>query len=164
MSACTDVLGLHTVVGAVFAGFLLRRHVVACERAFGSIATFVLVPFFFINMGRQVAFDVADAGVWWLLLATVACAVLGKGLAIALPALRAGFAPREALALGALVQTKGVMEIVIASVLRDAGLISPTVFSALIVLSLISTLLTRPLLGAFGVIKVAREAFFTPGR
>ncbi|MNN49849.1 hypothetical protein D3C81_1644000 [compost metagenome] len=72
-------------------------------------------------------------------------AIAGKMAGVALPALRAGMGWRTSLALGALLQTKGLVEVVVLTVLLDARVISTTAFSGLLLMALASTLLARPL-------------------
>jgi Kef-type K+ transport system membrane component KefB len=66
-------------------------------------------------------------------------------LGTAILARLAGEPWREAAALGALMQTKGLMEIVVLTILKDAGVIGDAAFSALVVMALLSTALTMPL-------------------
>jgi Kef-type K+ transport system membrane component KefB len=79
---------------------------------------------------------------------TLAASTVGKVLGTAVLARFAGEPWREAMALGALMQTKGLMEIVVLTILKDAGVIGAAAFSALVVMALLSTALTMPLVRA----------------
>jgi Kef-type K+ transport system membrane component KefB len=80
-----------------------------------------------------------------ILIVSTLVAVIGKVGATALAARIAGESWPDALGLGALLQTKGLMEVIVLTILRDAGIISSNVFSALIVMAVISTALAMPL-------------------
>ena len=81
----------------------------------------------------------------WIAALSLVVAIAGKMAGVALPALRAGMGWRKSLALGALLQTKGLVEVVVLTVLLDARVISTTAFSGLLLMALASTLLARPL-------------------
>lgn len=149
-AAATEALGLHHVLGAFLAGVAVpaaaRRAILA--RLEAPVAV-VLMPFFFILVGLRTTIDLASgAFVAVFLLATLA-ATLGKLAGTALLARVAGESWPCALGLGALLQTKGLMEVVVLTILLDAGLIGPPVFSALVLMALVTTAATMPLTGLF---------------
>jgi len=138
--------GLHELLGAYFAGAMvppgwLRRFPV--DRV-GTFALIALAPLFFGHSGMKI-----DGGVlgWHSLQAASALLVLAIVAKLAavmlLPPVR-GFDRRDRLAVGALLQCKGLMEIVAATILRDAGLLSEFAFATLVTLAVLSTLLTGP--------------------
>ncbi len=139
-------LGLHELLGAYFAGVILppnwtRRLPV---ETLGRFALVALAPLFFGHSGLKID---GDALGWASLQASLLLLVLSvasKLLAVRLCPPVAGFSHRETLAVGALLQCKGLMEIVAATILRDAGLLSEHAFAALVTLAVLSTLLTGP--------------------
>lgn len=143
-------LGLHELLGAYFAGAVLplawaRRLPV---EGIGAMALFVLAPLFFGHGGLRI--EGGELG-WAALLAAamlLLVAAATKLMAVRLYPPLAGLSPREVLAVGALLQCKGLMEIVAAAILRDKGLLSEHAFAVLVTLAVISTLLTSPLFRA----------------
>ncbi|KRG42849.1 hypothetical protein ARC20_10570 [Stenotrophomonas panacihumi] len=140
-------LGLHELLGAYFAGTAvpvawLRR--VPIERL-GQLALMVLAPMFFGHSGLKVQGDALNWSTLQVALLVLGVSVLAKLLAVVLyPPMRQG-SRQETLAIGVLLQCKGLMEIVAATILRDAGLISEFAFAVLTTLAIVSTLLTGPL-------------------
>jgi Kef-type K+ transport system membrane component KefB len=143
----TTTLGLHELLGAYFAGAMTPQRLAERLRPeqLGKAALFGLSPLFFAHRGLSIDGAVvapAALGVSLLLLflggATKLAAVHLVPPASAMP-------PRERTRLGLLLQCKGLMEIVAATILVQAGLITPTVFAVLVTLALVSTTLTVPL-------------------
>lgn len=142
----SNTLGLHELLGAYFAGVVVppnwtRRLPV---ETMGRFALMALAPLFFGHSGLKID---GDALGWASLQASVLLLVLSIGaklLAVFVCPPVAGFSRRETLAVGALLQCKGLMEIVAATILRDTGLISEHAFAALVTLAVLSTLLTGP--------------------
>ena len=142
----SEALGTGYLIGAFLAGIVMppgaRAHLI--ERLELVTAT-VLLPFFFMSTGLKATIDpTAGAFLLPLLLATAAT-IAGKLLG-ALPARRLGFTWREVLAIGAMLQTKGLMEVVVLAVLTDAGLMGGQVFSAMVAMAVICTVVTAPAL------------------
>lgn len=143
----TSVLGLHELLGAYFAGALAPAGVarrVDPERL-GGIALFGLAPLFFGHRGLSIDGSVltpAALGVAVILLVVAAGAKLAA-LHITPP--DPAMSSRERTRLGLLLQCKGLMEIVAASMLYKAGLLSPTTFAILVTLAIVSTTVTMPL-------------------
>jgi Kef-type K+ transport system membrane component KefB len=113
----------------------------------------LLMPFFFMLTGLRILIDFGSAAFVEVLVVATAVAVLGKLGGTALAARLVGEGWPMALGLGALLQTKGLMEVIVLTILRDAGIISAAVFSALIVMAVVSTALAMPLTRAM----LARE-------
>lgn len=142
----TSQLGLHALLGAYFAGAMVPQawaRQVPVERI-GQVALVALAPLFFGHSGLKIDGDVLG---WASLQASVALlvlAVVAKLAAVRLYPPAPGLHRRDALAVGALLQCKGLMEIVAATILRDKGLLSEHAFAALVTLAVLSTLLTGP--------------------
>lgn len=140
-------LGLHALLGAYFAGTALpaawlRR--VPIEHI-GRVALMALAPLFFGHSGLKVAADALNWGTLQIAGLVLVVSVIAKLAAVLLyRPLRDG-SRRDTLAIGTLLQCKGLMEIVAATILRDAGLISEFAFAVLTTLAVLSTLMTGPL-------------------
>ncbi|MBD9469445.1 cation:proton antiporter [Pseudoxanthomonas sp. PXM01] len=139
-------LGLHALLGAYFGGAMVppswtKRLLV--ERL-GQIALIGLAPLFFGHSGLKIDGSVLGWASLQASLVLLVLAVVAKLVAVMLCPPASTLSRREALAVGALLQCKGLMEIVAATILRDHGLLSEHAFAALVTLAVLSTLLTGP--------------------
>lgn len=146
-SACvSELIGFHYILGGFLAGVVLPRHAAAdIGRQLEPTTVVVLMPFFFLMTGLRT--DLATAGGDALAIFAVATvvAMVGKMAGTALPAIAAGLGRQDAWALGALTQTKGLMEVVVLAILLDARLISTAAFSGLLLMALATTVAAKPL-------------------
>jgi Kef-type K+ transport system membrane component KefB len=150
MAAIAESTGLHGILGAFLAGLLLRERmfgrqlVVELRQAVHDTAIGFLAPVFFVT----VAFDV-DLGALTdapgLVVALLLVASVGKVVGTALTYLPTGHGWREALVVGAGMNDRGAVEIVMAGVALREGLIGPTLFGALVLLA-VTTTATAPVL------------------
>ncbi|WP_416047873.1 cation:proton antiporter [Cupriavidus basilensis] len=142
----SESIGLHYILGGFLAGVVLPRDAAGeLRRQLEPATVVVLMPFFFLMTGLRT--DIAIGGQATLLVfgLSTMVAVAGKVVGTALPARLAGLPRREAWMLGALVQTKGLMEVVVLGILFEAGLIGMTAFSGLLLMALATTVLAKPL-------------------
>ena len=151
-AALTEWLGLHAVFGAFLFGACLPRDnrllQFLLERV-ESLAILLLMPIFFALAGLNTTADAfAGAGLGALLL-ILAIAISGKIAGGALGARLAGFTWRESFATGSLMNARGLMELIVMKVGLDAGLIGPELFTMLLVMALLTTVMTGPLLNLF---------------
>jgi Kef-type K+ transport system membrane component KefB len=148
----TDAIGVHAVFGAFLAGVTMPRAAAAPDlaevrRRLSPVAA-LLGSIYFVTSGMGVdipglrAGDLAAFGV--IILA--ACA--GKFLGAFGSARAAGLDPRSAASVGVLMNTRGLIEIVLLTVGRDAGLIDDRLYTLLVLMAIVTTLLTAPLLEA----------------
>jgi Kef-type K+ transport system membrane component KefB len=142
----TEATGLHAVVGAFITGLLLPdklRHM--AESRFDVPVSLLLLPFFFLATGLKTKFDFADGYVWTVVAIAFAVCIGGKFIGVSVPAALGGQSRAFAITLGVLMQCKGLMEIVVVTVLYQRGIIGELTFSALVLVALISTVITAPL-------------------
>jgi Kef-type K+ transport system membrane component KefB len=145
----TEAMGLHAMVGAFAFGAVVPKAVARDMLArFESFLMVVLLPFFFIVTGLRTDFDLAS-GAGLVFAVASAVSVASKLAATALPARAFGWEWRDALGLGALVGCKGLMELVVLTVLLERGILSPVGFSGMVLMALATTALARPLAGFF---------------
>lgn len=144
-------LGLHELIGAYFAGAFMPPTWVR-RLPFEQISTFCLIwiaPLFFGHSGLHIN---GDALTWPSVLASfslVGISIVTKMGSIYVFPPTTGLSPRQTLSLGSLLQCKGLMEIVAATILHEQGMLSEFAFASLMVLAVISTLLTGPLFRLF---------------
>jgi Kef-type K+ transport system membrane component KefB/mannitol/fructose-specific phosphotransferase system IIA component (Ntr-type) len=141
-------VGLHPTLGAFIAGVALgdSRHLRANTRdTLDQAVSFLLVPLFFATIGLRVDFLAHFDVVLVLVVLVVACA--GKIGGAMLGARLAGSPSREAAAIGVCMNSRGAMEIILATVALEAGLIGDRLFVALVVMAIVTSLMPGPLLG-----------------
>ncbi len=144
----TDLIGIYAVFGAFLAGVAMPRGRFAAElRAkLEPTAASVLLPLFFVYSGLNTRIGLLNEWSLWLVAgAVVAAAVLGKGLACAAAARLTGESGADALAIGSLMNARGLMELIILNIGLDAGLITPTLFTIMVVMAIVTTLMASPL-------------------
>lgn len=150
---CTELIGIHALFGAFLAGVVVPA-AQGFRRKIGlqveNLSAVLLLPLFFAFTGLRTQIGLLEgAGDWLLCALIVAVATLGKLGGSALAARLGGLAWREALQLGALMNTRGLMELIALNVGYDLGILSPRIFTMLVLMALVTTMLTGPLLGLF---------------
>ena len=149
-SAMTEWLGIHLLFGAFLFGAILPRDdsfIHAVNEKLESITLVLLLPLFFAFTGLRTSVGVirgADMWIYWLLIFLVA--VAGKLGGSTLASRAAGVPWRNAIALGVLMNTRGLMELVILNLGLDFGVINQALFSMMVLMALVTTFLTTPLL------------------
>jgi Kef-type K+ transport system membrane component KefB len=149
MAAATEALGLHAVFGAFLFGACLPRDDRLLETLVDRlehVAVLVLMPVFFALAGLGTTPDAFSAGGLLALLLVLTVAVLGKMLGAGGGARIAGLGWRDSFAIGALMNARGMMELIVLKVGLDAGVIGQTMFTMLLVMTIVTTLMTSPLL------------------
>jgi Kef-type K+ transport system membrane component KefB len=149
-SLTTELIGIHAVFGAFLLGAVIP-HDSAVARAFSAqlepIVTALLLPAFFAFTGMRTRLDLLQGAEQWLLCGLlVLVATLGKFGGTFVAARLTGQGLREAACLGTLMNTRGLMELIVANVGLELEIISPVVFSMLVLMALVTTMATSPVL------------------
>jgi Kef-type K+ transport system membrane component KefB len=145
----TEMIGIHALFGAFLAGAIMPADEETRsgfrDRLEGFSAVFLL-PLFFAFTGLRTEVGLLDGPAAWLMcFVIVATATVGKLGGSAVTARLMGIDWNSAFILGALMNTRGLMELIALNVGYDLGVISPEVFTALVLMALITTALTGPL-------------------
>jgi Kef-type K+ transport system membrane component KefB len=161
--ACiTEGAGVHALFGAFFVGLMLsseRRVAQAARERLEDPLVVILLPLYFAFTGLRTRLGLLGGGdAWGWALAIFVVAVAGKLGGSALAARVSGRPWREALALGALMNTRGLMELVILNIGLDLGVLSPALYSMMVLMAFATTVMTSPLLSALRVPEGARDA------
>ena len=150
----THALGLHALFGGFLMGAAMPRRATLTRvlpARFGGFVTPVLLPLFFAFSGVRTRIGLLDSSGDWLLLALLLLATVVKIAGAGLAARLTGSSPREALAIGVLMNTRGLMEVVVLNIGLDLGIISGQMFAIMVLVALLTTAATPPLLAALGV-------------
>lgn len=156
-----DAIGLHPVLGAFALGVLIphdsRVATVVLRRT--RWLPLLLLPAFFALSGLRTDIGLLGVGgAWLLLLLVLVAATAAKLFGTAVVARLAGFAWNDAMRLGVLMNTRGLMELVILNIGREAGLLTPTLFTMFVCMAVVTTAATGPGLRLLDWATVSRRA------
>jgi Kef-type K+ transport system membrane component KefB len=144
----TYKLGIFAIFGGFIVGVLLHDQIELVRAWREKMGHFVLVfflPIFFTYTGLRTDIGALDsAGLWGWCLLLLATATIGKAGGCYLAARRSAMDAQEAKAIGIMMNTRGLMELVVINVGLDLGVIPPTVFTMLVIMAIVSTVLTTP--------------------
>jgi len=147
----SDVIGLHAVFGAFLIGTAMPRGVYA-QRIKQLLEPFTLVfllPVFFTYSGLNTRLTLVNTQQLLLIaLAVLAASIFAKFIACWAAARLTGQENRKALAIGALMNARGLTELIIVNIGLQAGIIGPALFSMLVLMAIVTTLMASPLFEA----------------
>lgn len=146
----TEYIGIHAIFGAFLLGAVIP-HQSAVARTFTtqleSVVTILLLPAFFAYTGMRTRIDLVSGLDQWLVCgAIVLVATAGKFGGTLVAARLTGLDWRTAAALGTLMNTRGLMELIVLNIGLELKVISPTLFSMLVLMALATTVMTAPAL------------------
>ena len=146
----TEVIGIHALFGAFMAGVIMPANVnfrnIFIEKV-EDVAQVLLLPLFFVFTGLRTQIGLLnEPGLWQLCLIVVLVAVTGKFVGSALAARFVGQSWHASLTIGALMNTRGLMELVALNIGYDLGVLSPEMFAILVLMALVTTFMTGPAL------------------
>ena len=154
-AAATEWIGVHPLFGAFLAGVCFPRvpdWQYALRARLDMITSVLLLPLFFALTGLRTRLDLLnDANMWWWAAIVLVGSVFGKMGGAVLAARWTGQSWRNAAALGALLNTRGLVELVVLNIAYNVGAFSPTLFTMLVVMALVTTMSTTPILNLLGI-------------
>lgn len=146
----TEVIGIHPLFGAFLAGVIMppnlsfRRILVS---KLEDVSLVLLLPLFFVFTGLRTRIGLLNTEDLWLTCALViAVAVVGKFGAASIAARITGHGWKDSLTIGALMNTRGLMELVVLNIGYDLGVLSDELFAIMVLMALFSTFMTGPAL------------------
>jgi Kef-type K+ transport system membrane component KefB len=149
-SLTTEAIGIHAVFGAFLLGAVIphdSRIARDFTRKLNEIVTILFLPAFFAYTGMRMQIGLLSGWESWLWCAAIiVVATLGKFGGSLVAARMTGLGWREAAVLGTLMNTRGLMELIVLNIGLDLGVISPTLFAMMVVMALVTTGLTAPVL------------------
>ena len=144
----TDVIGIYAIFGAFILGVAMpsgffERHLTS--RLEPLVTTFLL-PMFFVYSGLNTEIGLVNTpALWAVTLGLVVVAIAGKGIACTVAARVKKVPMREAVALGALMNARGLIGLILLNIGLEAGIISPTLFTILVLVAIVTTLMASPI-------------------
>jgi Kef-type K+ transport system membrane component KefB len=147
-----DAVGIHSIFGGFILGAVMPRGLFAEElkKKVEPLAVVLLLPMFFTYSGLNTRLDMINS-VQLLLIAlgVLTASVLAKFGACYLAARMAGEDNRTALGIGALMNSRGLMELIIINIGLQKGIIGPALFSMLVLMAVVTTMMATPLFELF---------------
>jgi Kef-type K+ transport system membrane component KefB len=144
----TDYIQIYAVFGAFIMGIAMPRGKFAAElqRMIYPLTTAFLLPVFFVYSGLNTKIGLVNTPYLWLLtLIILIAATVGKGVACYGAARWHGETHREAMAVGTLMNARGLMELIILNIGLQRGVIEPALFAIMVMMAIITTLMTTPI-------------------
>ncbi|MFC4951052.1 cation:proton antiporter [Pseudonocardia sp. GCM10023141] len=155
LSAWTaEQIGIHAIIGAFLAGLIMPRHPawrLEVEHRLDAVVRNLLLPIFFAVAGIATRIDQLTMAAVVLLGAVIVIAVVGKIGAATVAARLVGERWSDAATLGVLMNTRGVTELVILALGLELHIIDSTVYTVMVLMALVTTLMAAPLLGLLRV-------------
>ena len=150
MGICTYFLGIFTIFGGFLCGLLFhdnKAFVQAWHRQVGRFVLVFFLPVFFTFTGlRTNVLGLTSAGDWGWLALVLAAAIGGKIIPVYVASRLSGFKHQEATILGSLMNTRALMELIVLNIGYDMGFIPQKVFTMLVIMAVVTTVMTGPLL------------------
>lgn len=144
----TDRLGIYAVFGAFVFGAAMPRGVLQkrLEGQIGPLTAVYLLPMFFINSGLNTSISlIATPTMLGIAAVLLVAAIAGKGIACGVAARLGGESARDAFAIGALMNARGLMELILLNIGYERGMITQTLFTILVIMAVVTTIMAVPL-------------------
>lgn len=154
-AAATEAIGVHPLFGAFLAGVCfprIERWQSTLRTRLDTVVSVLLLPFFFALTGMRTRLDLLHgANMWFWTAVVLVAAVAGKMGGAVLAGRWTGQTWKNAWALGALLNTRGLVELIVLNIAYSAHVFSPALFTMLVVMALITTMMTTPILNLLGI-------------
>jgi Kef-type K+ transport system membrane component KefB len=149
-SYCTEVIGIHALFGAFMAGVIMpanqRFRNIFIEKV-EDVSIVLLLPLFFVFTGLRTQIGLLnDPYLWQVTGLIILAAVTGKFVGSAVAARFVKQSWRDSLIIGSLMNTRGLMELVVLNIGYDIGVLSPEIFAMMVIMALATTCMTGPAL------------------
>ncbi|WP_396191982.1 cation:proton antiporter [Flavobacterium sp.] len=160
-SYLSEVIGIHALFGAFLTGAIMpditKIRNIIIEKV-EDIALILLLPLFFVFTGLRTQIGlINDPYLWKITGFIILVAVVGKFLGSALAARFVGQNWRDSLTIGALMNTRGLMELVVLNIGYDLGVLSSEIFTMMVIMALFTTFMTGPAIDVINYIFKRKE-------
>ncbi len=153
----TNAIGIHPVFGAFLMGIILPRKVIFVEltRDIDRINAVLFLPLYFVYSGLHTQIGlISTPWLWLICLLILAIACGGKIFGGTFAVRFTGKSWRDSFSLGVLMNTRGLVELIVLNIGRELGVLSPTIFAMMVIMALVTTMMASPLLALLGYKKV----------
>jgi nucleotide-binding universal stress UspA family protein len=143
-----EIIGIHTLFGAFLAGVIMPAEInfrkTIIEKV-EDVSLVLLLPLFFVLTGLQTQIGLLSSTAHWLVFGLVfLIAITGKFAGSTLAARFTGQNWHDSLSLGALMNTRGLMELVVLTIGYNMGILPPVIFTMLVLMAILTTFMTAP--------------------
>jgi Kef-type K+ transport system membrane component KefB len=160
-SLATEAIGIHAFFGAFLLGAIIPHDSAiaqALSRKLEDVVTVLLLPAFFAFTGMRTQIGLVSGLDQWLVCGLIVIvASAGKVGGAFFASWRSGLGWRDALGLGVLMNTRGLMELIVLNIGLDLKVISPTLFAMMVLMALATTLATTPILRGLALVPSQRD-------
>ena len=151
LSAClTDFIGIHALFGAFLLGAIIPHDnglAINLNYRLQEIIKLLFLPAFFVFTGMRTQINLLSSTQDWLIcVAIIAVATIGKFGGTLIAARFTGLSWRNSVGLGILMNTRGLVELIVLNIGLDLGVISPRLFTMMVIMALVTTIMTGPAL------------------
>ncbi|MGZ3901727.1 MAG: cation:proton antiporter, partial [Bacteroidia bacterium] len=157
----TEVIGIHALFGAFLAGAIMPQNLhfrnVFIEKV-EDVSVVLLLPLFFVFTGLRTQIGLLnDISLWQTCALIIAVAVSGKFFGSAIAAKVVGQSWKDSLMIGALMNTRGLMELIVLNIGFDLGILPPSIFAMMVIMALVTTFMTGPALDFINFVFKGKE-------
>ena len=161
-SYTTEIIGIHALFGAFMTGVIMpditKFRNLFIEKV-EDVSVILLLPLFFVYTGLRTEIGlINDPYLWKVTSFIILVAVIGKFLGSALAAKFVGQSWRDSFTIGALMNTRGLMELVVLNIGLDLKVLTPEVFTMMVIMALVTTFMTGPTLNFINYIFKTKDA------
>lgn len=158
----SEIIGIHALFGAFMMGAIMpdiaKFRTIFIEKV-EDVSVILLLPLFFVFTGLRTEIGLINEPYLWKITGfIILVAVAGKFLGSALAAKFVGQTWRDSLTIGALMNTRGLMELVVLNIGYELGVLSPKVFTMMVIMALVTTFMTGPALDIINFIFKTKDA------
>ncbi|KAI8329538.1 Sodium/hydrogen exchanger family-domain-containing protein [Chlamydoabsidia padenii] len=144
----TNIIGVHAIFGGFLAGVIIPHESnlpIRITEKIEDIVNILFLPLYFTLSGLKTQIGLLNTGiVWGYVILTIVVACFGKITGCSLAAKVSGMTTRESLAVGFLMNCKGLVELIVLNIGHDAGVLNDQVFVIMVVMALVTTIMTTP--------------------
>jgi len=157
----TEIIGIHALFGAFLAGVIMPvqfnfRNIMADK--IEDVSMVLLLPLFFVYTGMRTQIGLLNESSLWITCGwVVLVAVAGKFGGSTLAAKMVGQSWKDSLSIGALMNTRGLMELIVLNIGYDLGILSPQIFTMMVLMAIITTFMTGPALDLINWLMPGKE-------
>ena len=145
-----EIIGIHALFGAFIAGVIMPQNTLFKETLTNKVedlSVLLLLPVFFAFTGLRTEIGLLTEGhYWWTCILITLVAVIGKFGGSFLAARWVGQDWKDSLSIGILMNTRGLMELIVLNIGYDLGILSPEIFAMLVIMAILTTVMTGPLM------------------
>ena len=158
----TEIIGIHALFGAFMAGAIMPENArfrgIIIEKV-EDVSVILLLPLFFVFTGLRTQIGlIDDVELWKMTGIIIVVAVAGKFLGSALAAKFVGQSWRDSFTIGALMNTRGLMELIVLNIGLDLGVLTTEVFTMMVIMALVTTFMTGPALDLINYISKKKDS------